>query len=83
MSTKSESQPFELGLKELEKIVAELEKGDIPLESQLKAFEKGVALSRDCLKRLEEVERRVELLMQNADGSLSTNPFDAGTATNP
>ena len=41
---------FETSLKELEKIVAELEKGDVPLESQLKSFEKGVSLSRDCIR---------------------------------
>ncbi len=76
MSRNETSQNFETSLKELEKIVAELEKGEQPLEDQLKSFEKGVALSRDCMKRLEEVERRVEVLMQNAEGTLSTAPFE-------
>ena len=67
---------FETSLKDLEKIVAELEKGDTPLEGQLKSFEKGVALSRECMKRLEEVERRVEILMETAEGKLSPQPFD-------
>lgn len=67
---------FESALKELEKTITELEKGDLPLESQLKSFEHGVSLSRDCMKRLEDVEKRVELLMEKSDGSLTTTPFD-------
>lgn len=76
MTATTDQTGFESSLKELEKIVAELEKGDIPLENQLKSFERGVALSRDCMKRLEEVERRVEVLMQNAEGTLETKPFE-------
>jgi exodeoxyribonuclease VII small subunit len=76
MEKASDTLSFETSLKELEKIVAELEKGDFPLESQLKSFEKGVSLSRECMKRLEEIEHRVELLMQSQDGKLTTAPFD-------
>jgi exodeoxyribonuclease VII small subunit len=76
MSTTPDSVSFETSLKELEKIVGDLEKGELPLEAQMKAFEKGVALSRDCMKRLEEVERRVEQLMQSPDGTLATAPFE-------
>jgi exodeoxyribonuclease VII small subunit len=76
MQPVADTTSFEVALKELEKIVAELEKGDTPLESQLKSFEKGVALSRECMKRLEDIERRVEILMQNGDGKLSTSPFE-------
>lgn len=67
---------FETSLKELEKTITELEQGDLPLETQLKAFERGVSLSRDCMKRLEEVEKRVEILMEKSDGSLASAPFD-------
>lgn len=73
---------FETSLKDLEKIVGQLEKGDISLEEQLKAFEKGVALSRECMKRLEEVEKKVEVLMQNGEGKLSTTPFETNPASN-
>jgi exodeoxyribonuclease VII small subunit len=76
MSNPNENNTFETSLKELEKIVGQLEGGEIPLEAQLKAFEKGVALSRECLKQLEEVERKVELLMQTPEGDLKTTPFD-------
>ena len=79
---KNNSTTFETSLKDLEKIVGQLEKGDLSLEDQLKAFEKGVSLSRDCMKRLEEVEKRVEQLVQNAEGKLSTTTFDPGTAHN-
>jgi exodeoxyribonuclease VII small subunit len=74
--TNLSTSSFETSLKELEKIVAELEKGDTPLEAQLKSFERGVSLSRDCMKRLEEVERRVEILVQNGEGKLEAKPFD-------
>lgn len=67
---------FEAAMKELERIVASLEKGNAPLEDQLKNFEAGVALSRECLKKLEEVERRVEKLVCNTDGSVGMTPLD-------
>ena len=69
--------PFETSLKELEKIVNELEKGEQSLENQLLSFEKGIALSRECMKQLEEVERRVETLMTTPEGRLVTQPFEA------
>jgi exodeoxyribonuclease VII small subunit len=81
MSNTKEKNSFETSLKELEKIVGELEGGEIPLETQLKSFEKGVALSRECLKQLEEVEKKVELLMQNGESELKTTPFDVGSQT--
>lgn len=77
METNSVPNSFEISLKELERIVAELEKGDIPLENQLKSFERGVGLSRECMKRLEEIEKRVELLVQTADGNSATTPFQS------
>lgn len=55
---------FEAGLQELERIVKELEKGDLPLEESLRLFEAGMRLSADCKRRLEEAETRVEILMK-------------------
>jgi len=72
---KSNEKSFESALKDLEKIVAELEKGESPLDVQLKIFEQGIALSRECLKRLEEVERRVELITTSGNGQLQATPF--------
>lgn len=76
MEKPAETLSFESSLKALEKIVTELEKGDLALEAQLKSFEKGVALSRECMQRLEEIERRVEYLIQGADGKLVSKDFD-------
>jgi exodeoxyribonuclease VII small subunit len=55
---------FEAGLEELERIVKELEKGDLPLEQSLALFEAGMRLSSDCKRQLEEAESRVEILMK-------------------
>jgi exodeoxyribonuclease VII small subunit len=81
MSQSKEKNTFETSLKELEQIVSQLEGGETPLEAQLKAFEKGVALSRQCLKQLEEVERKVELLMQTPEGEFKTAPFEVTQQT--
>src|SRR5690242_15171740 len=54
---------FEAAMARLEDIVQELEKGDVPLEQSLKLFEEGIKLSRICNKRLEEAERKVEILL--------------------
>ena len=67
---------FEAALARLEEIVAELEKGDIPLERSLKLFEEGVKLARTCQARLQEVERRVEVLLKDASGNLVRKPFE-------
>lgn len=60
---------FESALGELERIVGKLEDGDLPLEESLKLFEDGVKLSRECRERLTQAERRIEVLMKDADGS--------------
>jgi exodeoxyribonuclease VII small subunit len=65
---------FEAGMKELESIVSRLEQGNLPLEESLQAFESGVAVLRVLHARLEEVEKRVEVLMRDADGVLRVRP---------
>ena len=55
---------FEASLDELERIVKELEKGDLPLEKSIGLFESGMRLSTDCKRQLEEAETRVEILMK-------------------
>jgi exodeoxyribonuclease VII small subunit len=67
-------QTFESCLEELEKVVKELETGDLPLERSLELFEKGVGLSESCRKQLEEAETRIETLMRK-DGKLQPEPF--------
>lgn len=67
---------FETALARLEEIVHELERGELPLERSLKLFEEGVKLSRICNKRLEEAERKVEILLKDKDGKISPQPFE-------
>jgi exodeoxyribonuclease VII small subunit len=66
---------FEECLQRLEKIVQELEKGDIPLEKSLTLFEEGVQLSSACRKELEEAEGKVEILLKQ-NGKIHTEPFE-------
>ena len=68
------SASFEAALDELEKVVKELEGGDLPLERSLELFEKGMALSETCRKQLENAEMRVEMLIRK-DGKLQPEPF--------
>ena len=68
-------EKFEECLDRLEKIVDQLEKGDIPLEQALKLFEEGVQLSNSCRKELEDAEGKVEILLKQ-NGKLQTEPFD-------
>ena len=66
---------FEESLRKLESIVDQLEKGDLPLESSLKLFEEGVALSAVCKQELDAAEGKVEMLVKQRDGSLKAEPF--------
>ena len=67
---------FEAAIAELESIVKQLEQGDLPLETSLQLYERGVQLSRFCHARLEEAERRIELL--NERGELKPAPSTLG-----
>jgi len=60
---------FEASLKELEEIVARMERGDLPLEESLKLFERGVSLTRECRTSLDSAELRVRNLLQPDLGS--------------
>jgi exodeoxyribonuclease VII small subunit len=64
----AKSKSFETSLSALEKIVRELERGDLPLEESLRLFEEGVKLSRECQERLNQAERRIEVLLRDSDG---------------
>ena len=69
---------FETQLATLERIVRELEHGDLPLEQSLDLFEQGVKLSRECQERLNEAERRIEVLLRGGDGAAIAVPFESG-----
>lgn len=67
---------FEASLKKLEEIVKRLETGSLTLEDSLKAFEEGVKHAAFCSGRLEDAERRVEILLKQKDGSLKKEAFE-------
>ena len=67
---------FEECLQRLEKIVEELEKGEVPLEKSLTLFEEGMQLSGACRKELEEAEGKVEILLKQG-GKLQAEPFES------
>ncbi|MGI8962689.1 MAG: exodeoxyribonuclease VII small subunit [Bryobacteraceae bacterium] len=72
---KTSSPGFEVSLEELERIVKQLEKGDLPLEQSLTLFEAGMRLSADCKRQLEEAETRIEILMKKGSEVVAV-PFD-------
>ncbi len=71
-STDPTIKDFEAAIAELESIVKKLEDGDLPLETSLQLYERGVQLSRFCHSSLEEAERRIEVL--NERGELTSAP---------
>ncbi len=79
-----EPKDFEDALKRLEEIVKELEKGELSLESSLARYEQGIRLARFCSEKLEQAEKRIELLQvsesgeprRDATGALRTTPLD-------
>jgi exodeoxyribonuclease VII small subunit len=68
-------ESFEVALEQLEKIVKELENGDLPLEKSLDLFEKGMELSEGCRKQLGAAETRVEILLKK-QGKVEAAPFE-------
>lgn len=66
---------FEKDLEKLEKIVEALEEGELSLDDSLKKFEEGITLGRRCEKALSAAEKKIEILMKNADGELEAQPF--------
>lgn len=67
-------EKFEESLERLEEIVRRMEAGEMTLEESLKAFEEGIKLSRLCAKKLDEADRRVELLLRE-EGGIIARPF--------
>ncbi len=70
-------EKFEEALEKLEEIVRRMEAGEMTLEESLKAFEEGIKLARLCAKKLDEADRRVEILLRDG-GELVTKPFEEG-----
>ena len=77
---KDTEMKFEEVLKKLEKIVVDLEKGDLSLDDALARYEEGIKLSRVCEKKLEAAKKKVEVLVNSEDGSSELKPFDEAKA---
>ena len=61
------SKSFEENMEELEKVVAELEKGDLNLDDSVSRFEQGIKISKECRKILEEAEKKITILVKKDD----------------
>ncbi len=72
----SQEIQFEKALLRLEKIVEELESGNISLDEALKKYEEGVKLSRACQEKLAEAEKKIEILSRSLNGTLKKEPFN-------
>jgi len=66
---------FESALEELEQVVEQLESGELSLEDSLSAFEKGIGLVRFCNQKLNEVEKKIEMLVKDKEGKLQLKPL--------
>jgi exodeoxyribonuclease VII small subunit len=66
---------FEQSMKQLERIVQELEGGDLPLETAIKKFEEGMKLTKFCSEKLDDTEKKVSILLKNAEGRIAEKPF--------
>lgn len=67
---------FEEALKKLEKIVADLEKGDLSLDEALKKYQEGLELSRVCSQKLDLAKKKVDVLTKNKKGEFELKPLD-------
>ena len=66
---------FEKAIQRLEKIVDDLEKGELDIDKSLEIFEEGIKMSRVCSKKLNEAEAKIEKLTKNQEGELATELF--------
>ena len=69
------SKSFEENMEELEKVVAELEKGDLNLDDSVSRFEQGIKISKECSKILEDAEKKITILLEQ-DGKMEEEDFE-------
>jgi exodeoxyribonuclease VII small subunit len=68
---------FEEAMDQLEQLVGKLENGDVPLEKAIDLFQEGMKLSQLCSQKLEQIERKIEILVEE-NGALHKKPFFSG-----
>ncbi|MCM8775874.1 MAG: exodeoxyribonuclease VII small subunit, partial [Candidatus Omnitrophica bacterium] len=79
----TEDIKFEKAIERLEKIVEELESGNVSLEDALKKYEEGVKLSRTCQQKLSQAEKKIEILTRSLNGTLKKEPFEFEEGDDP
>lgn len=67
---------FEDSLKRLDKLVEEMESGEMELDAMISAFEEGQLLVKACTEKLNEVERKIEKVVKDGEGGVTAVPFD-------
>ena len=73
---RTRANEFEKAFQQLEKIVQRLESEELPLDESLQLFEEGIRLSRFCNQKLEEVEKKIELILADSKGQPKSEPFE-------
>ena len=68
---------FEESLNRLDKIVQDMESGEMELDAMISAFEEGQQLVKSCSKKLNEVEKKIEKVVKGAGGEITTEPFES------
>ena len=76
MSMGKKQPKFEELLAELEQLVERLESGELPLDEALECYEKGIQKYKVCRQMLEEAEKKVQILVKDAAGNLTAEPFE-------
>ena len=74
--TSVDEMSFEDAMRELEKVVGDLERGDVPLEQSIALYERGAQLKQRCQTKLKEAEEKVALITQEGDGTIGLKPVD-------
>jgi exodeoxyribonuclease VII small subunit len=72
---KENKKNFEEAISELEEVVSKLEKGELALDDSIDVFQKGIELSKYCNKRLDEVEKKISILIEEENGELKEKSF--------
>ncbi|ABC80869.1 exodeoxyribonuclease VII small subunit [Anaeromyxobacter dehalogenans] len=70
------AEPYDALVARLERVVGELESGQLTLEQSIERFAEGVRLAKEASRKLDDAERRVELLVRGADGDDEAVPFE-------
>ncbi len=82
-ATSDTTDTYDALVTRLERVVGELESGGLSLEASIEKFAQGVRLAQEATRKLDDAERRIELLVRSADGSEETVPFDPESGKGP